>query len=292
MDTNRIRYFISLARTGSISKAAELHHISAAAFSKSMKVFESETGQTLTLRHGRGVILTDYAKSLVPRLEDIIKKIDSVHDGLKSPSTEHKTLRIATFEVFSTHFMTRAVQETFSDYNCEIHEMIPGKMEEAVAAGKVDLALTYLPIPHAHLDFLKVVEIEMGIFGNLRLMKSKDYSSASFVAPINPVEGAPTKVNGLDGWPDQTFPRKVKFHVDMLETALGLCRKGLAIAYLPKFIVHLHNETVKPDLCLDPLSKPKGFPKGRDYVYLIKRKSDEEGATAKKMAQAIRKICR
>lgn len=279
MDTNRIRYFLSLAQTGSLTKAAELHHISPAAFSKAMKIFESEVGEKLILPHGRGLILTDYAKSLVPELSEVISKLNSISQ--KKHKTDEKRLRIATFEVFSTYFMSKAVKEQFKDYACEILESVPGKMEEAVVSGKADLGLTYLPIPHPDLDFLKVQAIEMGLFGK---------ENAPFVVPVSPVEGSPNKVKGLDGWPDNNFPRDIQFEVTLMESALGLCREGLAVAYLPKFVVKLHNQIAKPSYQLKELELPKNFKKNKDYVYLIKRKSDKEGTEAKKLAQVVRKV--
>lgn len=288
-----MRYFLSLARTGSITKAAELHSISPPAFSKAIRIFQEEVGHELTLPSGRGLVLTDYARSLVPAIENIILQMDLIKKNADIQVRERgKHLRIATFEVFSTHFMTKALSEFFPDYRCDLHEAIPGKMEELVAAGKADLALTYIPIPHSDLDHLKVQEIEMGIFGKQSKEDHKDYSETPFVVPISPVEGSPNKVRGLDGWPDDAFPRNSFYHVGMLETALGLCREGLAVAYLPKFVVNIHNEIVKRDLQLVELPMPKNFPKAKSFVYLVKRKTDVEGAESKRLAQAIRKYCR
>ena len=293
MDTNRIRYFLSLARTGSISKAAELHHISPAAFSKAMKVFESEVGRALTIPDGRGLRLTDSAREMISPLEEIIRRIESVRDGnVRSNEPAQKRLKIATFEVFSTYFMTKVLKTHFRDFSCELYETTPGLMEEAVANGTADLALTYLPIPHPALDFLKITDIEMGIFGHADLVKNADISEVAFAAPVSPVEGSPNKVRGLDGWPDDAFPRAIRYRVTMLETALGLCREGLAVAYLPTFVADLHNEIVKPSFKLKALAKPAKFPKTKDAVYLVKRKSDYEGVEAKRMALAIRQICR
>lgn len=289
MDTNRIRYFLSLAQTGNLSRAADLHHISAAAFSKAMKIFEEEVGEKLILPHGRGLILTDYARSIVPELIEIISRIDGIREKKKA---EENILRIATFEVFSTHFMAHAVREKFSDYKVEVQELVPGKMEAAIASGSADLALTYIPIPHPDLDFLKVQEIEMGIFGLPKLIAKHDISDIPFAVPLGPVEGSPNKVRGLDGWSDEAFPRNIQYQVTLLETALGLCRQSLCVAYIPKFIAELHNESVKTQYQLTEMKLPKGFPKRHDFVYLIKRKSDQEGTVAKKMAQTIRQYCR
>ncbi len=290
MDTNRIRYFLSLANTGNLSRAAELHQISPAAFSKAMKVFETEVGETLLLPHGRGIILTDYARSIAPELTDIIRRIDEIKEK-KIIAAGSKHLRIATFEVFSTYFVTQAIRENFSDYRCDISEMTPGKMEQAVAEGKADFALTYIPIPHPELDFLKVQEIKMGLFGKQKLWNHASLADIPFAAPLGPIEGSPNKVRGLDGWPDNAFPRSIPYHVSLMETALGLCREGLAVAYIPSFIARLHNQVVKPTFQLEQMKLPKEFPKRQDFVYLIKRKSDQEGTTAKKLAQVVRKVC-
>lgn len=293
MDTNRMRYFLSLARTGSITKSAELHRISPPAFSKAIRVFQEEVGRELTLPSGRGLVLTDYAKSLVPEIEKIIQQIDRIKQNADIQVIERgKHLRLATFEVFSTYFMTKALSDFFPNYRCDLQEATPGKMEELVATGKVDLALTYIPIPHAELDHLKVQEIEMGIFGKPNLINFQDNPDTRFVVPISPIDGSPNKVRGLDGWPDDAFPRNNFYHVGMLETALGLCREGLAVAYLPKFVVNIHNELVQRDYQLAELPTPKRFPITKTFVYLVKRKTDVEGTESKRMAQSIRKFCR
>lgn len=287
-----MRYFLSLASTGSVTKAAELHGISPAAFSKAIRIFRNEVGHELTLSNGRGIILTDYARSLVPSIERIIQQVDRLRGDLNSSKTGEKKLRIATFEVFSTYFLTQAIKDYFSEYRCEFHEAIPGKMEELVSLNKVDLALTYIPIPHPDLDHLKMSDIEMGLFGSPQLLKKHDFSTVPFVVPISPIEGSPNKVRGLDGWPDGAFPRNSVYQVGLLETALGLCREEMAVAYLPRFVVKMHNDLVKAGLELKELALPIKFPKTKSFVYLVKRKSDIEGTEVKRLAQGIRKLCR
>ena len=68
------------------------------------------------------------------------------------------------------------------------------------------------------------------------------------------------------------FPRNAMYRVSMMETALGICRRGLAVAYLPKFVVRLHNEIVKSEFQLEEKKTEKKISKNKDFVYLIKRK--------------------
>ncbi len=59
-----IRYFLSVAKYGSISKAANVLKISQSALSQSMKNLEEHLGITLFNRNTRGVILTEEGKVL------------------------------------------------------------------------------------------------------------------------------------------------------------------------------------------------------------------------------------
>ena len=288
MDTNRIRYFLSLAQTGSIARAAELHRISGPAFSKAMKVFEIEMGLRLLVPHGRGILLTDAAKALVPELQALIQGFDRLVTGARAESSALPELKIATFEVFSTYFLEKGLETVFKDYRAALYEMTPGAMEQAVASRVADLGITYNPIPHPELDFLKVQAISMGVFG-LRKFRSMEFAEIPFAVPLASVEGAPSKVKGLDGWPDDRIRRKIRYRVVMLESALGLCRRGLACAYLPRFLVKLHNDVTKNEFHLAEIPSPRVA--GSAHVYLIKRKSDLEDAVAKKMGALLRRIC-
>ncbi|MBL7542762.1 MAG: LysR family transcriptional regulator [Bdellovibrionaceae bacterium] len=293
MDTNRIRYFLSLVKTGSMTKAAELHYISTPALSKAIKVLEGELNEKLVVPDGRGILLTDRARVLAPKLEEILKKLDALIDrtDIAENLADQNVLKIATFEVFSTHFMERALSSSFKDKACLLYETIPGQMEQAVARRDADFALTYIPIPHPELDHLRVQVIEMGIYGLKKTFDEFSEHQTPFVIPTAPIEGSPNKVRGLDGWPDDAFPRNVIYRVAMLESALGICRRGLAVVYIPKFIAKLHNEIVKPEFQLEEKPLPKRFPIRKEYVYLVKRKTDLEDDVAKKLGMVLRKIC-
>ena len=294
MDTNRIRYFLSLVKTGSVTKAAELHQISPPALSKAIKVFEGELNERLIVPDGRGILVTDRARAIAPALEEVISKLDAVlekSDLIDLETDGNRPLRVTTFEVFSTHFMERVFNSILPGRSCLMYEMTPGQMEQSVARRDSDFALTYIPIPHPELDHLRVQSIEMGIFGLKNKFDEISEKDTPFVIPVTPIEGSPNKVRGLDGWPDDAFPRRIKYRVAMMETALGICRRGLGVCYLPKFVARMHNEIVKPEFMIDEKPLPKRFPNRKEYVYLVKRKTDLEDDLAKKLGSALRKFC-
>ncbi len=292
MDIDKLRYFQTIARSGSLRSAADLLGLSPAALSKAMKILSAETQIEFFAPSGRGIVLTDAAWEFAKRIEPLMSEYEKLLRNPRAASSTARRMRVASFEVFTTHLMGPLVEEFFPDYEWALHELVPGHIEEAVSNDTVDYGITYIPLPHPALDHLKVLTLKMGLFGKADKFAEMDLSEIPFVAPITPVQGSPTKVRGLDGWPDDQMPRFIKYRCEMLETALEFCRRGLAIAYLPKFVVALHNQTVRPALQLKELKNPARNIKSEQAVYLVKRKSLSEGPELKRLAKALRILCK
>jgi DNA-binding transcriptional LysR family regulator len=291
MDINRLHYFCTVVNAGSLVKASELLGVSQPALSKALKKLEDEIGHKLIVPSGRGIAITDNGRKLAAEAAPLIEKIDALKT-IGSPREELlESLSIATFEVFSTYFLGKVLSEQFAEKSdVKILELVPGPMEEAIANRRADIGITYLPIPHSDLDIHKITTIEMAIYGNNNRFKKMDFSQLPFVAPNIPISGTPSKAKGLDGWPDHLIPRSITYRVTMMETALDLCRRGQCVGYFPKFVVELHNRVSKTDYNLEPLPGPPKVRLAAQEVFMIKRKSDLETASFKKIARAIRNL--
>lgn len=290
MVVDRLRYFSVVASTQNMRKAAELLHISPAALSKSIKVLEDELKIKLIAPSGRGIIITDNGIALANRAQHLLNEIDRLVYGSSEPNLKTKPLKIGSFEVFTTHALG-PLQRILNDISINLFELIPGEIEQRVAEGKVDLGITYIPIPTQGVEFLKVTQIEMGIFVKNGTFEENTFADIPFVVPMTPIEGAPSKMKGLDGWPDHVIQRNIKYRVTMMESALELCRQGYAAVYLPTFIAYLNNQKVKDEFLLAPFPLPTKMKAQRQEVYLVKRQSAIEGSIAKKVAKALRIIC-
>jgi DNA-binding transcriptional LysR family regulator len=290
MDTNRLRYFCVVARTGSLRQAATLLSLSPPALSKAVRLLEGEVGYDLIVPVGRGIAITDQGRKLAEAAEPLLRSLDDLAEGRSLDSKEGTRLRVGSFEVFTTYFMGKVAQEVFPGMRLDVHELLPGALESALEGGDIDLGITYLPIPSAGLDPMKVCEIEMGIFGTKE--PEGEYSEWPFAVPLAPRSSTPTKAQGLDGWPDDRIPRNQVYRVAMMETALDLCRRGLAVAYLPSFVVNLHNAARPGTSKLRSFPLPRGLGVQKQSVYLLRRKTSVEDSNAKKLAKALRLFCR
>lgn len=84
MEIRVLRYFIEIAREGSMTAAAEVLHVSQSALSKQMKELEIELGKKLFRRGSRSVSLTDEGILLRRRAEDILDMVDKTTDEFKA----------------------------------------------------------------------------------------------------------------------------------------------------------------------------------------------------------------
>jgi len=282
MDIDRIRYFQIFSQTGSLVKASEVLHISQPALSKALRLLEAEVGCKLLEPDGRGLRLTEAGRQFQRESAPLLNQLLAIPAKIKG-ARQTPPSRLGSFEVFTTYFLGQMLKFTALE-NLEIHEFGPGRLEQALLDGKIDVGITYLPIPTTGVEFVEATKIKMGVFG----LKGK--GDLPFVIPLLPPEGTPSKVVGLDGWPDHRFARDVKFRVTAMESALELCRDGAALAYLPDFVVRLHNEKIKPEFRLHEMPAPIPQRERMQSVYLVKRQNAVEVQLHRQIAKALRDL--
>lgn len=287
MDINRVRYFCVVANCGSLLKASEVLHVSQPALSKSLKVLEGEIGLKLLEREGRGLRLTQEGRKFKSIAEPLLHEWLAMPSQLKGRS-RHQIIRIGSFEVFTTYFVGHFLRHIdLTEF--ELHECTPGRLEDAIGDGRVDVGITYHPISKPNIKFTEVTKIRMGIFGS-NSFRNTPWNEMPFVIPNDLVEGTPSKVMGLDGWPDHKYPRRTAFKVTLMESALELCRQGKAVAYLPEFVARLQNSQVKREFELQELSGPIPKKDRLQSVFIVQSTADVETPFIRSLAKALRSI--
>lgn len=289
METNRIRQFRVIVETGNLRKAADLLGISHSGLSKSMKAFEAELGFAVFHASGRGLVITDRGMHVYKHSESLLADVDRLKGASEAPP---KTiLRIGSFEVFTSYFMGALLKEYLPQPDIEIHELVPGRLEEALANNRIDLAITYEPFPLKGIEYVKITTLLMGAFILRGEFKNLPLSQIPFVVPVSPLEGALSVVKGRDSWPDERIERNIRYRVDLMSTGLEIVRQGLGAIFIPRFVAKLHNEQVDARHRLEALTLPKGLNNVRREVYIVKRESTTETHTIRQVAKALRNLC-
>lgn len=289
METNRIRQFRTIVETGNLRKAAEILAISHSGLSKSMKALEQELGITLFHASGRGIVISDTGMKLYERSSRFLQEMDRFLGIEEEVPT--RSLRLGSFEVFTSYFIGPLLSKYLPNSGIEVHELVPGRLEEALAFNKVDVGITYEPFPRTGIEFVKVTSLLMGAYALTNRFVNEDLSSIPFIVPVSPLEGAPSGVKGRDAWPNEKLERNVRYRVDLLATGLEIARQGLAAIFIPRFVANLHNESVTKDKKLVPLTPKRGIQAVKRDVFIVKRESTMEDQTIRQIARALRNTC-
>lgn len=287
METNRVRQFCTICETKSLRAAADLLGLTHSALSKSMKVLQEEVNQKLLTQEGRGILITDAGREFYRKAKLFLEQ----EAEFLSRNSQSKSVRIGTFEIFSTYLLPNFWREYFPELDLELQELLPGKIEEEVESGRVDIGITRNPIPRQGVEFLKVAECRNGVFVRKGAFSGTPIGEVPFVVPITPLDGTPTDAKGLDGWPSDKIDRLIRHRVSMLESGLSFVRTGEVAIYLPVFLARIHNEGRVQRYQLEELPVPKSLRSNSQPVYIVKRRSTPEDVRIKKVAKLLRVHC-
>ena len=154
MDVKQLRYFLKVCEDGSFSNASTALYISQQGLGASIKKIEDELGVPLFIRTPKGIILTEYAKLLVPYAQDFCHNYESLLteiETLKKSKLGKINIAISlgllgTYSVFSFEtFRTKNPHIELNVSECnDMHAMsqiLNYDTEIAIVSGPVDPSL-------------------------------------------------------------------------------------------------------------------------------------------------------
>ena len=169
MNLRQIEYFIQVAELGSFSKAAVLLDVAQPALSRQVRALETELRETLLLRNGRGVSLTDAGRRLLEHGQGILQLVEAARADLGArrdepvgqivvglPPSLARRLTLPLIEMFSTE-MPKARLAIIEGFSVHIAEWL--------ASSRVDLGLVYNPEPVAAIEITPVLEERLCLVG-------------------------------------------------------------------------------------------------------------------------------
>lgn len=289
MNIDRLKYFTAVVETKSLRKAASLLGINPGSLSKAISTLEGELGVKLLRPEGRGIDITPEGLEVYASSGRLLEEFRRFRAGIIQRSTSPaKVLKIGTYEIFSTYFLSSAAKELFGDYELTILELTPGQIEQALLAGTIDVGLTHLPQPTQALDAVELGRFRMKIFGRPHWRK-EEFLSWPFAVPTTPISINSQDFENLDLWPGNS-ERQIKFRFELLETALQTARLGISVLHCPEFIVKLQNRMVREEFQLVELPYPKKMTKViQTKMFLVGKKGNPLVVGAeKKLAKFVR----
>ncbi|RKK03685.1 LysR family transcriptional regulator [Pseudoroseomonas wenyumeiae] len=149
MDLRALRYFLSVAQLGGITRAAQALNVAQPALSRQIRKLEEEVGVTLLLRRPRGVELTPAGARLLERAEAVFQSLRETAEELRS-ETLAGTGRISlgvppAMGVMLVPELMRRFRATLPQAALYVREGVGHWLVEWVLEQRVDLALVHNP---------------------------------------------------------------------------------------------------------------------------------------------------
>ena len=162
MNLKQLEYFVSVADLGSFSKAARALNIAQPALSRQVRALETELRETLLLRNGRGVALTQAGQRLLDHGNRILQEVAQVRLDMGAargepagriaialPPSLSRQLTLPLIDIF---------QRELPKARLTVVEGLSAHIAEWIAAGRVDLGLVYSPQPTPALEVTPILE--------------------------------------------------------------------------------------------------------------------------------------
>ena len=166
METRHLREFAVLAQVGNFGEVAEKFFISQSALSKHIKSLEDELGAPLFDRTGKGTVLNDYGKILLPYAEQMVKLEDHFTKDIYNKRNDADHIIVIGTEYRITNLLSD-FRSTHKDYLLSaIDANLVGEVRELLRAGKCELAFIcnledshgdFVSIPYAHESIVAVL---------------------------------------------------------------------------------------------------------------------------------------
>ncbi len=154
--------FYTVAKCGSLTKAAEELYISQPAVSQAIKQLETQLGGTLFNRTHKGMELSETGgKQIFPLVEQALKlfeQVESKYAELKDTATG--VVRICASDTVATHFLLPHIKkyhELYPDVNLVLQNGTSNETIELLKNKKGDIGFVNLPIDDSDVNLLSTV---------------------------------------------------------------------------------------------------------------------------------------
>ncbi|OTA16735.1 LysR family transcriptional regulator [Xenorhabdus beddingii] len=231
-----IRVFLTVTRTGTISKAAENLGIGIATVSRKIERLESTLGIPLFLRHQAGYRLTEEGAELLLKAETMEMAASSLLFEADTRATIAGTVRLATLETLASHLIMPnlpilqkhhpklALEITTDLYSVNIHRR------------DADLALRITRPEQGHINVRQLGTLGFGLYGSEAYLATcpsgifnGKYDDAHFIGWTSEHSQLPS-VN----WLKQALKgRPLSIATTSIFTQIAAANEGLGLAVLP-----------------------------------------------------------
>lgn len=276
-------YFIEIAHTGNMSRAAERLGIAQPSLSAAVKRLEDALGVTLLVRGRRGVHLTKAGTALVNRGRVLLSSWHQLKVELRKSETEvsgqyvigcHPSVALSSLPAFLPALLGHHPQ-----LEVKLVHDLSRKIAEGVISFEIDFGIVVNPVRHPELVIKELYSDEVSFWTGAQpaATQSLDPKSAVLICDLQ-LHQTQKLLRDLDR--QQLGFRRVIQSSD-LELIAALTASGAGVGILPKRVAtRLGSQRLKP--------WAKNLPVFKDKICLVYRADAQKTRGSQMVIEAIR----
>lgn len=210
MNLNDFLYISTIAECGSFTTAAKQLYIAQPSLSQRVKYIEGTYDISIFIRDIKGVRLTKEGEVFVKYANQILNAEQEMRRSLNALHNPDKQLiRLGTTQLMRSYLFDKLIMlfnQEYPNTQFDFIEDHSSRLQEQIAAGKLDIAIIYLPlekpdIPHQVIfqdRFVLVPAVDSALEQKIRARQDGEFEPVSF--------------DLLDGQPFSTAPSPTKLN--------------------------------------------------------------------------------
>lgn len=276
-NANDLYFFLEVAQTGNLSRAAERLGVSQPALSQAMKRLETSFENQLLLRSKSGVVLTKAGQKLSQRARLLLESWQELKDDALKDEDQvrgvyglglHSSVALYTLPHFAANLLSE-----FPHLELRLEHDLSRKITEMVISFKLDFGLVVNPVAHPDLVIKELFTDEVAFFRSKKLKAANE--NVLITEPdllqtqelLNQVQKKKNKAN---------FERMLTS--SNLEVIKTLVIEGAGVGIVPSRVMGLDNKKVE---------KISGLPTFKDRICLVYRHDVQRSQAARSLGQFI-----
>lgn len=164
MELRVLKYFLTVADEGNITRAADILHVTQPTLSRQLMELESEMGTALLIRGKRSVTLTDEGFLFKQQAEMIVELSDKLEHTFKDQKdVVCGTIKIGATEAVGGRTLAacmKSFREKYPDVQFDLYNGMADNIKEMVEHGLLDLGLVMEPIDTAKFEYVRLPQKE------------------------------------------------------------------------------------------------------------------------------------
>jgi LysR family nitrogen assimilation transcriptional regulator len=240
MELRPLRYFVTVAEAGSFSRAAAVLDLAQPSLSRQIAALETELGQRLLVRTGRGVDLTEAGELLLGHARALLEAAERAGEALRDlQASPRGRVTVGLPPRVALGLSAPLIQRFRARFPHAVITVLEGlsvALRESLIAGRLDLALLFDPSPSPLLRFETLMRERLVLVAPQGTPLPSRVAASSLGAYSLVLPSAPNAIRALldRHLALQGIRLEVGAEVGAVGTALTLVAQGAGCSILPE----------------------------------------------------------